>query len=77
MKNFEKRMHRYAISIAISAIVWMMVTLWVVKISFLEFLFIEIGIAIFGNITTFIKLKLGLFSELLETEKTQTDDRLQ
>lgn len=55
MKNYEKRIHSFAISFLITMVIWVLVNAVLLPIAFHDFIIMEI-LAAFGNILcTFIK----------------------
>jgi len=62
MTDTDKRMHNFAISLIFSILVWLIVDLLIMEISFIYFIFIEISIVIGQQFSNFIRVKLGLLT---------------
>lgn len=72
MKPSEKKLHRLALAFLMSFIVWILITNFLMEISFLNFIIIQIIIGVGEVFTTFIKEKLGISlkkSEPINQEK--------
>jgi hypothetical protein len=58
----EKRIHNIALSILFSLLVWTIIDIFLIAITFWQFIIIQIAIGIGEVFSTFVKRKFGLFN---------------
>ena len=63
MNKYEKTLHKVVISILMSFLVWFGINSFLVKITLIDFIYIEIAIGFGQFFSTFIKKKAGLISK--------------
>jgi hypothetical protein len=55
-----KKFHSFMLTVALGLVAWFIVNMFIVKITILQFIIIEVFMAFMEILSTFVKVKVGL-----------------